>query len=232
MRSEQGTSPLFLSLSHLIIYSEMANGQYFDYADQSSVLHRPFSFTIFLIQLSFRYAPGSPDTFFAQVNVHPPTSDSNQTPPSPTYSKSRRTVARPSHAHAPSTQQSSTSYSTHRNGKSTREPSSRFRRERERQLANTPREALLQLVIVKEHEYTEAKHLLTTAILQVESLKDRLSREEEARKTLEEETRTLGLKTTKAILDSQSQTIRSQEDIGYYKLQLQNTERQLSVFLS
>lgn len=82
-------------------------------------------------------------------------------------------------------------------------------------------------MINKEHDYKEAKHLLAGAILQVESLQDRLARAEEGRKALEEEMRVTGLKTTKAILDTQNDTMRATEDVAIYKLKAENAERQL-----
>ncbi|KAF8907360.1 hypothetical protein CPB84DRAFT_309193 [Gymnopilus junonius] len=162
----------------------------------------------------------SPDTFFA--HVQPPTEDSEQTPPSPP-SKHRRSIARPSQvqqSNSPSPQSLKRSSTSHG-------PSQQVRKERERQLANTPREALIQLAIGKEHDAREAKHLLASAILQVESFRDRLRREEEARRALEEETHVLGVKTTKAILDSQKETLSAKEEVGTYKLKLENVEREL-----
>lgn len=55
------------------------------------------------------------------------------------------------------------------------------------------------------HEIIETKYLLTTAILQVESLHDKLTKEEQARKVLEEEKRLQDLKTTQAILKAQKE---------------------------
>jgi len=64
---------------------------------------------------------------------------------------------------------------------------------------------------------------LTTAILQIESLRDKLTREELARNVLEEEKRLQGLKTTLAILKAQK------ESTGTYKLQIENLQMELSV---
>ncbi|KAF8183963.1 hypothetical protein BJ912DRAFT_540103 [Pholiota molesta] len=166
----------------------MPSGQYSDYTAQN------------------HYASGSPDTFYEPITVQPPTathsaSDSANTPSS-SAPKSRRTVARPS--------QSQSTHSNQRNtldsiefSSSFRGPSTQVRKERERQLANTPREALIQLAIKREYESKKAKQLLTTAVLQLEVVKEHLSREEEARKELEEEKHMHGVKTTQTVLKAQ-----------------------------
>ena len=167
----------------------------------------------------------SPDSFF-RATIQPPTEDSSEhTPPSPP-SKHRRSVARPSQGQAPSGSTHSQSY---KRTSTSHGPSQHVRKERERQLANTPREALIHLAISKEHDAREAKHLLTSAILQVESLRDRLRQEEAAKRALEEETRALGLKSTKAILDAQKEALNAKEEIATYKLKWENAERELYV---
>jgi len=64
---------------------------------------------------------------------------------------------------------------------------------------------------------------LTAAILRIESLCDKLTREEQAKKVLEEEKRLQGLKITQAILKAQK------ESTGTYKLQIENLQMELSV---
>jgi hypothetical protein len=73
---------------------------------------------------------------------------------------------------------------------------------------------------------------LTTAILQIESLHDKLAREEQARKVLEEEKRVQGLKTTQAILKAQKESMGALESVGTYKLQIENMQRELSVIFA
>ena len=191
--------------------------------------------------------PDSPDTFYA--NVQPPSSDSAHTP-SPTASRPRRTAPRPSQPQSQASTQTPTGpqpHSTHGGASSSvlrrstttistgtthsyaSAPTQQVRKERERQLANTPRDTLIHLAISKEHEIKEAKHLLTTAILQIESLRDKLAREEQARKLLEEEKRLQGLKTTQAILKAQKESMGALESVGTYKLQIENLQMELSV---
>ena len=105
-------------------------------------------------------------------------------------------------------------------------PTQQVQKERERQLANAPRDTPIHIAISKEHEIQEAKHLLTTAILQIKSLRDELTREEQARKVLEEEKRLQGLKTTQVMLKAQK------ESMGTYKLQIENLQIKLSVMFS
>ncbi|KAF9561976.1 hypothetical protein CPC08DRAFT_817388 [Agrocybe pediades] len=175
------------------------------------------------------YIPGSPDTFFPNVDVQPPSTDSAQTPPSP-IAKPRRSSARPARPTPPQSsvdhQNPPTSYSLKRHS-TANAASPTSRKEQERQLANTPREALIQLAVGKEKQAKDAKLLLSTAILQVESLQDRLAHEKNTRKILEEEIRVLGLKSTKAVLDAQKESVRAKEDVGMYKLQLENMSRDL-----
>ena len=64
---------------------------------------------------------------------------------------------------------------------------------------------------------------MATPILQIESLRDKSAREEQARKVLEEEKRLQGLKATQAILKAQK------ESMGTYKLQIENLQKELSV---
>ena len=190
-----------------------------------------------------RYMPDSPDTFYAKVQ--PLSSDSAHTPPSPIASRPRRSSARPSQQSQAPTQtppgsnhgsasnnalrRSTTTISTGTTHSYTSAPTQQVRKERERQLANTPRDTLIHLAISKEHEIKEAKHLLTTAILQIESLRDKLTREEQARKVLEEEKRLQGLKTTQAILKAQKESMGAVESVGTYKLQIENLQMELSV---
>jgi len=191
--------------------------------------------------------PDSPDTFYAKVQ--PLSSDSAHTPPSPIASRPRRSSARPSQqSQAPAQtppgsqthsnhgsasnnvlRRSTTTISTGTTHSYTSAPTPQVRKERERQLANTPRDTLIHLAISKEHEIKEAKHLLTTAILQIESLRDKLTREEQARKILEEEKRLQGLKTTQAILKAQKESMGALESVGTYKLQIENLQMELSV---
>lgn len=210
------------------------DGEYFDrdYAAQNQCVAFP-SFRMRALT-SERYATNSPDTFYGQVVVQPPTlshSDSANTPPSqaPT-SKSRRSVARPSQTnHSQSTQSKHYSNVDSYDLNSSRGPSTQVRKERERQLANTPREALIQLAIRREYENKKAKQLLTTAVLQLQAAQDNLAREEEARKRLEDDKHLASLKTTQAIINAQTESINVQQEIGTYKLQVENLQRELSV---
>ncbi|KIM40596.1 hypothetical protein M413DRAFT_164521 [Hebeloma cylindrosporum] len=202
----------------------------------------------FDIPLHNQYMPDSPDTFYAKVQ--PPSSDSAHTPPSPITSRPRRSTARPSQSQSQAPTQTppgSQTHSTHAGPSNnvlrrsttsistgtgtthsyTSAPTQQVRKERERQLANTPRDTLIHLAISKEHEIKEAKHLLTTAILQIESLRDKLAREEQARKVLEEEKRIQGLKTTQAILKAQKESMGALESVGMYKLQIENLQMDL-----
>jgi hypothetical protein len=63
-------------------------------------------------------------------------------------------------------------------------------------------------------------------------LRDKLAREEQSRKVLEEEKRLQGLKTTQAILKAQKESMGALESVGTYKLQIENMHRELSVILS
>jgi hypothetical protein len=72
-----------------------------------------------------------------------------------------------------------------------------------------------------EHEIIEAKHLLTTAI-QIESLSDKSTREEQARKVLEEERWLQGLKTTQEILKAQKAGMGTLESMETHKFQIEN----------
>ena len=206
------------------------DGQYFDYAAQNQCVAFP-AFRMRALT-SERYATNSPDTFYGQVVVQPPTlshSDSANTPPSqaPT-SKSRRSVARPSQSpHSTQSKQYSDVDSYDLNN--SRGPSTQVRKERERQLANTPREALIQLTIRREYENKKAKQLLTTAVLQLQAAQENLAREEEARKRLEEDKHAASLKTTQAIINAQTESINVQQEIGTYKLQVENLQRELWV---
>ena len=67
-----------------------------------------------------------------------------------------------------------------------------------------------------------AKYLLTTAILQIESLRDKLTREEQARKVFEEEKQLQGLKTIQAILKAQKESMGALESVRTHKLQIEN----------
>jgi len=192
--------------------------------------------------LSVRYAITSADTFFP-LQVQPSASDSAQTPPSPiSYSKPR--LSRSS-THTASTAQPRSTARTHKSQSSRRSsahshslsqrsgsngPSVQLRRERERQLANIPRDHLIQLTISKEHESREAKHLLTTALIKLESHSERLAHEQEMRRALDEEKKEQGVKTTKAIIDTQKEAITAKEEIRRFQLQLDSAQRELCVF--
>jgi hypothetical protein len=208
----------------------MPSGQYSDYTAQNQSVCSHSYMVLAWALISRSYASGSPDTFYEPITVQPPTathsaSDSANTPSS-SAPKSRRTVARPS--------QSQSTHSNQRNtldsiefSSSFRGPSTQVRKERERQLANTPREALIKLAIKREYESKKAKQLLTTAVLQLEVVKEHLSREEEARKELEEEKHMHGVKTTQTVLKAQMDSMNVHQEIGTYKLQVENLQREL-----
>ena len=63
---------------------------------------------------------------------------------------------------------------------------------------------------------------MTTAILQIESLRDKLTREEQARKVLEEEKRLQGLKPSQAILKAQKEGMGTLESVEMHKFQIEN----------
>ena len=62
---------------------------------------------------------------------------------------------------------------------------------------------------------------MTTAILQIEFLRDKSTREEQARKVLEEEEWLRGLKTTQAILKTQ-EGMGTPESVETHKFQIEN----------
>lgn len=64
-------------------------------------------------------------------------------------------------------------------------------------------------------------------MLQLEVVKEHLSREEEARKELEEEKHMHGVKTTQAVLKAQMDSMNVQQEIGTHKLQVENLQREL-----
>jgi len=64
-----------------------------------------------------------------------------------------------------------------------------------------------------------AKYLLTTAVLQIEPLRDKLTREEQV---LEEEKRLQGLKTTQVIFKAQKESMGALESVRTHKLQIEN----------
>ncbi len=185
----------------------------------------------------------SPDTFYA-IPVQLSASDSAQTPPSPiSFTKprpSRSSTHSQSTAHPKSTPSTHRSHSSRHSSNNTHSyshrssshgPSSQFRRERERQLANTPRDTLIQLAISREHESREAKHLLTTALMQLEATRERLATEQESRITLEEERNEQGVKTTKAIIDAQKDTMDAKEEVRRFRLQSDNAQSELLVLI-
>ena len=63
---------------------------------------------------------------------------------------------------------------------------------------------------------------MTTAILQIEFLRDKSTREEQARKVLEEEEWLRGLKTTQAILKTQKEGMGTLESVETHKFQIEN----------
>lgn len=110
---------------------------------------------------------------------------------------------------------------------SSRGPSAQVRKDRERQLSTTSKEALIRLAIKREYEIKKAKQLLTTAVLQLEDTKEKLAREVEARKLLEEEKHLSSIKTTQAIINAQTDSINVQHEVGTYRLQVTNMQREL-----
>lgn len=127
--------------------------------------------------------------------------------------------------------------STHRSHRSSRRsdshrsvsstPTPQFRRDRERQLANVPRDTLLHHTISKEYESREAKHLLTTALIQLDAFRDKLIHERDIRLALEDEKKEQAVKTTKALIDTQQEAMDAREEIRSSQLQLENLQSEL-----
>ncbi|KAF8147705.1 hypothetical protein B0H34DRAFT_738953 [Crassisporium funariophilum] len=169
-----------------------------------------------------QFQPDTPDTFFAQVQ--PLTSDSAHTPPSPiTFAKPNRKslIKRPSQSNSTPLRRGSTS-TAHTHG-----PTGHIRRERERALANTPRDTLIQLVIHKEYEAKESKKLLHAALVQLDLEVKKLAHAETRARALEEEQQSQGVKITQAVIEAQKEAAVAKEEVGLFKLQLDNSHRDL-----
>ncbi|KAJ3505559.1 hypothetical protein NLJ89_g7350 [Agrocybe chaxingu] len=178
------------------------------------------------------YAPDSPDTFFrANANIQPSTSDSANTPPSPlTFAK----PSRPSRQSVQLTAIPSLSQSTHNTQSSS--PTSQSKptalHHLKRHSISHPHAAhrphSVSLAIRREHDYSEAKATLTKALLQLENVRDKLAREQEARRLLEEEKRVQGVKTTKSIIDAQRDAMQAREETRVARVQVQNMQTELN----
>lgn len=157
--------------------------------------------------------------------MQPSFSDSAHTLPSPvSYSKPRL-----SRSTTHSTHRSQRRSDSHRSTSTV--PNPQFKRERERQLANVPRDTLLQHTISKEYELREAKHLLTTALIQLEAIREKFIHEHDTRLSLEDEKKQQAVKNTKALIDTQQDAMDAKEEVRRFQLQLENSQSELYVFI-
>jgi len=152
-----------------------------------------------------------------------PLSDSAQTPPSPVlYSKPRL-----SRSSTLSTRPSRSHRSNRRSDSRSSTPTPQFKQERERQLANVPRDTLLHHTISKEYELREAKHLLTTALIQLEAIREKFIHEHDSRLALEAEKKDQAVNSTKALIDSQRDAMDAKEEVRRFQLHLENAQSDL-----
>jgi hypothetical protein len=103
------------------------------------------------------------------------------------------------------------------------------RKERERVLANTPVETLIQNLIEKEFEARETKTLLRTAIVRLEATTQRAVKAEQERKKAEATQTLQNLNVSQGIIDAQQQAAKAKQDIAVYKLQLDHMRQELYV---
>ncbi|KAG5639935.1 hypothetical protein DXG03_002314 [Asterophora parasitica] len=108
-------------------------------------------------------------------------------------------------------------------------PSGQHRRDRERQLLNTPAETLVKTLIAQEHDAKESRKLLRNAIARLDSMRNRTDMAEDARRTLEGEQRARGWQVTQSVMDAQGEIVRAKNDAEVYRLQLEWTQRELWV---
>ncbi|KAG5642291.1 hypothetical protein DXG03_003035 [Asterophora parasitica] len=106
-------------------------------------------------------------------------------------------------------------------------PSAQHRRDRERQLLNTPAETLVQTLIAQEHDMKESRKLLRNAIARLDSMRDQTDMAEDARRTLEGEQRARGWQVTQSVMDAQGEVARARNDAEIYRLQLEWTQHEL-----
>jgi hypothetical protein len=107
--------------------------------------------------------------------------------------------------------------------------SAQYRKERERVLSNTPVETLIQKLIEKEFEAQETKSLLRTAIVRLEATTQRAVKAEQDRKKLEATHTLQNLNVSQGIIDAQQETVKAQQDVTVYKLQLDHMRQELYV---
>jgi hypothetical protein len=104
-----------------------------------------------------------------------------------------------------------------------------YRKERERVLANTPVETLIQNLIEKEFEARETKTLLRTAIVRLEATTRRAVKAEQECKKVEATQTLQNLNVSQGIIDAQQQAAKAQQDNVVYELQLDHMRRELYV---
>ena len=67
--------------------------------------------------------------------------------------------------------------------------------------------------------------------MQLESHRERSVHEQEMRRALEDEKKEQGVKTTKAIIDTQKEAITAKGEVRRFQLQLESAQRELCVFV-